>query len=97
MVDVVAFTEGGYSFIPGGPQYSAGVCAAPGLSIERVRFSAPVTLGEAFEKIARVIEGAGGRYPRCVAANCVHRHRSRKAVLWISAGPISAILKGSAC
>lgn len=59
MSDVLAFAEGGYSFIPGGPQYSAGVCAAPGLSIERVRFAAPVILSEAFETIARVIESAG--------------------------------------
>lgn len=59
MSDVVNFAEGGYSFIPAAPQYSAGVCAAPGLSIDRVRFTTPVPLSDAFEKMAGVIKGAG--------------------------------------
>lgn len=66
MSDIIDFAEGGYSFIPGGPQYSAGACAVLGLSIERVRFSAPVALSEAFQKIAGVIHGAG----RPLAALC---------------------------
>jgi len=51
-------TAGGYSYIPGVFQYSAGVAALPGFRIERVRFSRLVPLGEGFALAARLIEAA---------------------------------------
>ena len=53
-------TPGGYAYIPGVFQYSAGVAALPGFRIERVRFSRLVPLGEGFALAARLI-GAAGR------------------------------------
>jgi hypothetical protein len=59
MSSTVAFAPGGYAFIPGVFQYSAGVVALPGYRIERVRFAAPVPLAEGFARIADVIRTAG--------------------------------------
>jgi hypothetical protein len=42
------FAAGGYRYIPGVFQYSAGVAAEPGFAIERVRFAQPVPLAEGF-------------------------------------------------
>src|SRR5882672_7749302 len=50
---------GGYSYIPGVFQYSAGVAALPGFRIERVRFSRPVPLREGFALAAHIIASAG--------------------------------------
>lgn len=53
------FTPGGYRYVPGVFQYSAGVAALPGYVIERVRFADPVPLQQAFTRIADVITAAG--------------------------------------
>lgn len=53
------FTRGQYRYVPGVFQYSAGVAALPGHQIERVRFSDPVPLKAAFERIAATIRTAG--------------------------------------
>lgn len=45
------FRPGGYRFMPAVSQYSGGVAAAPGMRIERVRFSRPVPLQQGFERI----------------------------------------------
>jgi hypothetical protein len=63
---------GGYSYIPGVFQYSAGVSALPGFRIERVRFSRPVPLREGFALAARIIESAG----RPLTAFCACELRS---------------------
>ena len=63
---------GGYSYIPGVFQYSAGVAALPGFRIERVRFSRPVPLREGFRLAARTIEAAG----RPLTAFCACELRS---------------------
>ena len=63
---------GGYSYIPGVFQYSAGVAALPGFRIERVRFSRPVPLRDGFALAARIIEAAG----RPLAAFCACELRS---------------------
>jgi hypothetical protein len=65
-------TAGGYAYIPGVFQYSAGVSALPGFRIERVRFSQPVPLREGFVLAARLIEGAG----RPLTAFCACELRS---------------------
>jgi len=51
--------EGGYRFVPGVMQYSAGVAALPGYEIVRYRFRRPVALAEGFERIQAMIEHAG--------------------------------------
>lgn len=53
------FEPGGYRYLPGGFQYSAAVMAAPGLTLERVRFRRPVPLAEGFARIAAHLGGLG--------------------------------------
>ncbi len=53
------FAAGGYRYIPAVFQYSGGVAAEPGFSIERVRFQQPVPLAEGFRRIKRLITEAG--------------------------------------
>ncbi len=72
MASTIAFTPGGYAYIPGVFQYSAGVAALPGFSIERVRFAAPVPLARGFERVAAHIRAAG----RPLTAFCACELRS---------------------
>jgi hypothetical protein len=60
-MDVFDFPAGGYRFIHGAFQYSAGVAALPGFRIVRVRFQTPVPLAEGFRRIDATVTGAGGR------------------------------------
>lgn len=53
------FIPGGYRYVPGVFQYSAGVAALDGYEIERVRFKDPVPLKAGFERIKEIIEGSG--------------------------------------
>ena len=66
------FAPGGYRYVPGVFQYSAGVAALPGQAIERVRFAEPVPLKAAFARIAEIIKGAG----RPLTAFCACELRS---------------------
>ncbi|QCI68533.1 2-amino-5-chloromuconate deaminase CnbZ [Phreatobacter stygius] len=59
MTEVIDFATGGYKFIKGVSQYSAGVAALPGFRLERVRFASPVPLAEGFRRIAEIIKAAG--------------------------------------
>ena len=68
----VAFPRGGYGFIKGVSQYSAGVAALSGYRIERVRFAAPVSFSAGFERIEAIIKSAG----RPLAAFCACELRS---------------------
>lgn len=70
----VFMAAGGYHFIPGVMQYSAGVGAAPGLRIERALFSAPVALAEGFQRIKAHLQHLG----RPLAAFCACELRSPK-------------------
>lgn len=58
-MQTMAFEPGGYRFIKGVFQYSAGVAAMPGHRMVRVRFREPVALREGFERIATIIAEAG--------------------------------------
>ena len=60
--------EGGFRFLPGVYQYSAGVAAEPGFALERVRFAEPVPLMEGFARIAAVLAWAGR--PKAAFAAC---------------------------
>ena len=72
MAGVQAFAAGGYRFVPGPFQYSAGVAAEPGHRIVRVRFADPVALDDGFAAIERIIGGAG----RPMTAFCACELRS---------------------
>lgn len=52
------FEPGGYRFLKGGFPYSRGVAAAPGFAIAHVRFSAPVPLGDGFERVSTHLSAA---------------------------------------
>src|SRR3954447_25550293 len=55
LMKTVAFTAGGYRYIPAVFQYSGGVAAEPGFAIQRTRFQNPVPLRAGFSEIARRI------------------------------------------
>jgi len=72
MKPTTPFKQGGYSYIPGVFQYSAGVASLPGFRIERVRFAEPVPLARGFERIAAHIKSLG----RPLTAFCACELRS---------------------
>ncbi len=59
MIETVEAANSGYRFMPGVSQYSAGVAALPGFTLERVRFARPVPLRQGFERIAQILKDAG--------------------------------------
>jgi hypothetical protein len=71
-LSTIDFTAGGYRYIPGVFQYSAGVAALPGHEIVRVRFREPVALAEGFRRIKDHMETQG----RPVTAFCACELRS---------------------
>ncbi|HVE42119.1 MAG TPA: hypothetical protein VNM14_19650 [Planctomycetota bacterium] len=72
MTELREFPDGGYRFLPGVAPYSAGIVAAPGFEIERVRFDAPIPVEEGFRRIKTHL-AALGRPP---AAFCACELRS---------------------
>ena len=72
MAEVIAFPAGGFRFIKGPFQYSAGVAAEPGFEIERARFRRPVPIEEGF----RVIEAYLNARGRGTTAFCACELRS---------------------
>lgn len=72
MAEVLVFPEGGYRFIRGVFQYSAGVAAQPGFEIERARFFRPQPLTKGFEAIRGHLERRG----RSATALCACELRS---------------------
>lgn len=66
------FTPGGYRYIPAVFQFSSGVAALPGFTIERVTFRRPLPLAEGFTRIERLIREAG----RPLTAFCACELRS---------------------
>ena len=67
-----SFAAGGYRYIPGVFQYSAGAAALPGFEIVRVRFMTPVPLAEGFARISDYI----GEVGRPLTAFCACELRS---------------------
>lgn len=59
MTDAIDFPDGGYRFVPGVFQYSAGVAAQPGFAIERARFAHVAPLDEGFARIEAYLKGIG--------------------------------------
>jgi hypothetical protein len=72
MTGVRVFDAGGYRYLEGVFQYSAGVAAEPGFAIERMRFRRPVPLEEGFDRIAAHLAALG----RPLAAFCACELRS---------------------
>jgi len=72
MAATIHVPGGGYRFIPGVYQYSAGVAAEPGFTLERLRFAEPLPLMAGFARIAEILEAAG----RPKAAFCACELRS---------------------
>ncbi len=71
-MNTIDSTAGGYRYIPGVFQYSAGVAALEGHEIVRVRFREPLALTAGFERIREVLEAAG----RPLTAFCACELRS---------------------
>lgn len=59
MSEVISFPPGGYRYIKGPFQYSAGVAAEPGFEIERVRFLRPPPLAEGFAAVEAHLASIG--------------------------------------
>ncbi len=51
MSQLQPFSDGGYSFVPGGPAHAQSVRAADGYAIERARFTRPLPLQKGFAAI----------------------------------------------
>jgi hypothetical protein len=58
-VSTTGFLPGGYRYLPGVFQYSAGVAALEGFRIERARFRQPIALAEGFERIEAFLTSLG--------------------------------------
>ncbi|MBX9827126.1 MAG: hypothetical protein K2Y27_19305 [Xanthobacteraceae bacterium] len=71
-MSVLPFKSGGYRFVEGVFQYSAGVAAEPGHRIVRVQFRAPEPLEAGFRRIEQIITAAG----RPLTAFCACELRS---------------------
>jgi hypothetical protein len=72
MSESVVFVPGGYRYVPGVFQYSAGVAAEPGCEIERARFLRPMPLAEGFRAVEAYLKGLG----RPLTAFCACELRS---------------------
>ncbi len=67
MAEVLEFSDGGYRFIRGVFQYSAGVAGLPGFEIERARFFRPLPLATGFRAIEAHLRSRG-REPTALCA-----------------------------
>lgn len=72
MAETKDYEKGGYRYIKGLFQYSAGVAALPGYQIERIRFANPLPLTQGFAAIKSHLEEIG----RPVDAFCACELRS---------------------
>ncbi len=59
MAEVITFAPGGYRYIKGVFQYSAGVAAEPGFAIERAVLAEPLPLAEGFERVEAHLASIG--------------------------------------
>lgn len=67
MPNTQLFAAGNYHFMPHAFQYSGGVAAAPGFTIERARFGRPVPLAQGFDAVEAHLAGIG-RPPTALCA-----------------------------
>ena len=59
MVETAIFEAGGYRYVRHAFQYSGGVLALPGFTIERARFAKPLPLAEGFKAVAAHLAAVG--------------------------------------
>jgi hypothetical protein len=59
MAELVAFADGGYSFLKGGFPFSQGVAALPGFAIERVQLLKHLPLTEGFRLVEEHLKSVG--------------------------------------
>ncbi len=57
-METLTFEPGGYRFVKGVFQYSAGIAPQPGHRLTRVMFRDPVPLDEGFRRIEAIIKAA---------------------------------------
>jgi len=74
MAEVMTFPKGGYRFIKGVFQYSAGVAAEPGFEIVRARLATPLSVTDGFACVESHLQSIG----RPVTAFCACELRSPK-------------------
>ena len=74
MSEVLKFQRGGYRFIKGVFQYSAGVAAEPGFEIVRARLATPIPITKGFSRIEAQLRALN----RPLAAFCACELRSPK-------------------
>jgi hypothetical protein len=72
VADAMVFGDGGYRYVKGVFQYSAGVAAEPGYEIHRVRLHQPLPLAEGFQAAAGYLKEIG----RPLTAFCACELRS---------------------
>jgi len=72
MAEVLKFADGGFRFVKGVFQYSAGVAAESGYEIRRARFHSPVAIAEGYARIRAHLESIG----RPVTSFCACELRS---------------------
>ena len=72
MTEVLTLSQGGYRFIKGVFQYSAGVAAEPGFEIVRARFPDLVPIADGFRRIQQHLSAIG----RPISAFCACELRS---------------------
>ena len=63
MIDVIPFPAGGYRYVKGVFQYSAGVAAEPGFEIHRARLARPLPLLDGFRAVERHLAALGRPSP----------------------------------
>ena len=68
MAETAVFEAGGYRYVRGPFQYSGGVAAEPGFSIERARFRRPLPMVEGFRAIEAHLTAIGR--PTTAFCNC---------------------------
>jgi hypothetical protein len=83
-------SHGGFSFLRGGSAYSAGVVAAPGLSIEHVRLSSAIPLMAGFALVEAHLRAAG----RPLASLCAIALRSPEPFSFAGFKEFNAVYSG---
>jgi hypothetical protein len=87
--ETTLFATGGYRYVPSVFQYSAGVVAAPGFDMVRVRFRRSPPLLEGFALIEKFLAERGRPLAAFCACDCAHPHRSMKRASGPSIGFMS--------
>ena len=72
MVETAIFEAGGYRYVRHAFQYSGGVLALPGFTIERARFAKPLPLAEGFKAVEAHLAALGRPFTSFCALSLIH-------------------------